>query len=198
MTPQTVQEKLRELGVKIGPTTLQNYRSWGLLTPPETKTLGRGKGRSTEYDPIVPGEIYAAHRMMKSDLGFSTPQIKRFRACWSELPNPDDPWPADVITRAGGLLWGLIRSLANHAETAADELDFRVYSPEQLEQVWAILRREEPALPLSEAPDIDREGLLGIIVIRRRDKERAGVMAAMYPGRYDVITQPKPTEATPK
>jgi len=194
MTPQEVQTKLRELGVQIGQTTLQNYRTWELVTPPVTKTLGRGKGRLSEYDPIAPGEIYAAHRMMKSDLGFSTLQIKRFRACWSELPNPDAPWPPDVITRAGALLWGLLRSIANHEVPAASELDFHIYSPEQLEEVWAVLHREEPNLPLNETPDIPRENLLGLVVVRRRDGA-PGLMAAMYPGGYEVVAGAKQAEA---
>ena len=87
MTPEEVKEKVAALGFPIKQTTLQNYRRWGLVTPPTTKTLGRGKGRLTEYDPIVPGEIYAAQRMMKSDLGFSTARIARFRARFCALPN---------------------------------------------------------------------------------------------------------------
>jgi hypothetical protein len=193
MTPQMVQEKLRDLDVKIGPTTLLNYRTWGLLTPPVTKTLGRGKGRSAEYEDIVPGEIYAAYRMMKSDLDFSALQIKRFRACWLALPNPDAPWPPDVLTKAGALLWGLLRSIANHAVTSAAEIDFHVYSPEQLDEVWAVLRQEEPKLPMEEIPDIARGNLLGLVVIRRRDGE-PGLVAAMYPDNYKVVAWRKEGE----
>ena len=194
MTPEEVKEKVGALGFQIKQTTLQNYRRWGLVTPPVTKTLGRGKGRLTEYDPIVPGEIYAAQRMMKSDLGFSTVQIGRFRAQFCALPNPDEPWPPDVITQAGALLWGLLRSIANYGEVAADELNFYIYAVEALEEVWQVLRREEPGLPLTETPDIPREELLGLIVIHRRDGA-PGLVAAMYPGNYRVITAPRQTEA---
>lgn len=194
MTPEEVKEKVAALGFPIKQTTLQNYRRWGLVTPPTTKTLGRGKGRLTEYDPIVPGEIYAAQRMMKSDLGFSTARIARFRARFCALPNPDAPWPPDLITQAGALLWGLLRSLANHGVSAADELDFHIYPAEALAEVWRILRREEPRLALPETPDIPREKLQGLIVIRCRDGA-PGLMAAMYPGKYEVLTSPRQTEA---
>lgn len=197
MTTKEIQEKLRALGVNIQQTTLQNYRNWGLVTPPLTKTLGRGKGRSAEYDPTVPGEIYAAHRMMKSDLGFSTQQIKRFRALSCSLPNPDEPWPSDMITQAGALLWSLLRSLGNHGVPAAQELDIHIYAPESLQTVWQVLRQEEPGMQLPEMPDIEREGLLGLVVIRRRDGV-PGLMALMYPDRYEVVTRSNPLEATPK
>ena len=194
MTPEEVKEKVAALGFLIKQTTLQNYRRWGLVTPPTTKTMGRGKGRLAEYDPIVPGEIYAAQRMMKSDLGFSTARIARFRARFCALPNPDAPWPPDLITQAGALLWGLLRSLANHGVSAADELDFHIYPAEALAEVWRILRREEPRLALPETPDIPREKLQGLIVIRCRDGA-PGLMAAMYPGKYEVLTSPRQTEA---
>ena len=48
MTPRKLQEKINALGLVIKQTTLQNYRSWGLITPPVTKMVGRGKGRQTE------------------------------------------------------------------------------------------------------------------------------------------------------
>ena len=194
MTPEEVKEKVGALGFQIKQTTLQNYRRWGLVTPPVTKTLGRGKGRQTEYDPITPGEIYAAQRMMKSDLGFSTTQIRRFRARFCELPNPDAPWPPDMIVQAGALLWGLLRSIANHGITAADELDFHIYAVAELEEVWRVLRREETKLPLCEASDISREGLRGLIVIRRRDGAPS-LVAAMYPGEYKIVYPAKPVEA---
>ena len=194
MTAQEVKEKIKALGGEIKQTTLQNYRTWGLITPPVTKTLGRGKGRQTEYDPITPGEIYAAQRMMKSDLGFSAAQIRRFRARCCELPNPDAPWPPDLIVQAGALLWGLLRSIANHGLPAADELDFHVYAAEAIGEVWPVLRREEPELPLGEAAELPREQLRGLIVIRRRDGA-PGLVAAIYPDEYKVITQDKPGKA---
>ena len=196
MTPQEVQEKLRVLGVNIQPTTLQNYRNWGLVTPPVTKTLGRGKGRSTDYDPCVPGEIYAAQRLMKSDLNFSTAQIKRFRALYCQLPNPDEPWPPDLLVRGGGLLWGLMRSLANHGTGAVDGLEFHVYAADELDAVWKILRQEDPRRCLTEEPDVPREGLMGIVIVRRLD-EQPGLVALLYPGGYEILAWPDETEAKP-
>ena len=193
MTPQEVQEKCRALGMNIQPTTLQNYRNWGLVTPPVTKTLGRGKGRSTDYDPIAPGEIYAAQRLMKSDLNFSTAQIKRFRALYCRLPNPDEPWPPDLLVRAGALLWGLMRSLANHGTGAVDGLEFHVYGAEELDTVWKILRQEDPRLCLTEEPDVPREGLMGIVIVRRQD-DRPGLSALLYPDGYEILAYPDGTE----
>ncbi len=197
MTPQEVQERLRELGVNIQPTTLQNYRNWGLVTPPVTKTLGRGKGRSSDYDPIVPGEIYAAQRLMKSDLNFSTAQIKRFRALYCQLPNPDEPWPPDLLVRAGALLWGLMRSLANHGTGAVDGLEFHVYAADELDTVWKILRSKEPRLRLAAEPDVPLEGLMGIVIVRRQD-DRSGLSALLYPSGYEILTYPDGTEEEPQ
>lgn len=193
MTSQEVKAKIEALGGSIKQTTLQNYRAWGLITPPTTKTLGRGKGRQTEYDPIVPGEIYAAQRMMKSDLGFSAAQIRRFRAGFSGLPNPDEPWPPDMIVQAGALLWGLLRSIANHDLPAADELEFHVYPVAAIEEVWRVLSLEASAELLCEAAEIPQEDLLGLIVIRRRG-EGTRLAAAMYPGEYKIVYPAKPLE----
>ena len=195
MTPQELQEKINALGGEIKQTTLQNYRAWGLITPPVTKTLGRGKGRQTEYDPITPGEIYAAQRMMRSDLGFSTAQIRRFRASYCCLPNPDEPWPPDMIVQAGALLWGLLRSIANHGLPAVDELSFHVYAVAEIENVWQVMRRECPELPLCDASDIAQENLLGLIIIRGSNGAPS-LAAAMYPGEYEIIHPMKPAEGT--
>ena len=130
---------------------------------------------------------------MRSDLGFSAAQIRRFRASFCVLPNPDDPWPPDMIVQAGALLWGLLRSIANHGLPALDELSFHIYSVAAIAEVWPVLRRESPALRQSEAADIPPEDLLGLIVIRGRGGEPA-LVAAMYPGEYKVIDQSNPAE----
>ena len=200
MTPQEVKEKVRALGGEIKQTTLQNYRTWGLITPPVTKTLGRGKGRQTEYDPIVPGEIYAAQRLMKSDLGFSTAQIRRFRASFCALPNPDAPWPPDMIIQAGALLWGLLRSIANHGLPAAEDLAVHVYAAVEIAAVWEVLRqdlqqRNAPPELMGEAAQFPPEGLLGLIIIRRSDGQ-APLAAAMYPGEYKIVYPSKPAEVS--
>ena len=188
MNPQELREVLRGLGVAIGTTTLQNYRVWGLITPPVTRTLGRGKGRVTAYEAITPGEIYAAFRMMKSDLGFSIPQIRRFRAYWSGEKNPDHPWPPDLLVRSGALLWGLLRSVANHGRIVANNLNFHVYPAEEVGMVWQVLRQEAPGFLPTQQPDFEQNGLMGLIVIRGQDGE-ARMAAAMYPDHYDILAR---------
>lgn len=193
MTPQEVLQKMAELGIKMGPTTLQNYRVWGLITPPTMKTLGRGKGRSSEYADIVPAEIYAASRLMRSDFGFSAGQIRRFRALWTGLPNPDEPWPPDLITRSGALLWALLSNLDEHALTVMGDLSYSIYPPDEVPAVLDMIKTNHPGFVSDNyqtKPDaaVPGDAVKGLVVIRTLDGKLI-IAAVAYTYKFDVITQ---------
>jgi hypothetical protein len=193
MSPQEVLEKIAELGIKMGPTTLQNYRVWGLITPPVMKTLGRGKGRSSDYAEIVPGEVYAASRLMRSDFGFSAAQIRRFRALWTGLPNPDKPWPFDLITRSGALLWALLRNVDEHGTVVKGDLNFSIYPADEIPAVFEMMNIQHPGfhtdkyqVKLDES--VPGDSVKGLVIIRT-ETGRPIVVAVAYSDRFDVIAQ---------
>jgi DNA-binding transcriptional regulator YhcF (GntR family) len=58
MTTEELLNKLLEMGIKIDQRTLQRYAKENLITKPKTQSLGRGKGKISDWNEF---EHYEAH-----------------------------------------------------------------------------------------------------------------------------------------
>jgi len=65
LTPDDVLETLESKhGVTTTIKSLQRYAKIGLITAPETKGAGRGKGKTSLYLPTAPAEFFASHQLI--------------------------------------------------------------------------------------------------------------------------------------
>ena len=78
VTADEVLEKLLGMGIKRDKRTLRRYAKEGLITPPNTQSLGRNKGRISDYDDAVPYEVFANFQLMHG-IGAKPEQIKIIR-----------------------------------------------------------------------------------------------------------------------
>lgn len=76
MNPDELIKQLAARGVRISRRTLQQWTRAGLLPAPATGSLGRGRGRYTDYPPDAPAHALAAWWLLsgRSGLGRLTLQ----------------------------------------------------------------------------------------------------------------------------
>jgi len=101
MQPSEVIDFNARMGVKISPTTLKNYVRWGLVTKPKTGFAPGQRGRFTDYDSVVPFEVYAANKMLAQKVSVETVRMARQFALRREIPSwfPKDPEVDEIKDR---------------------------------------------------------------------------------------------------
>lgn|SRR5690606_5868131 len=72
MTPEEVIHALRPYGQHIARSTLTQYARAGVIGSPTVRSLGRGRGRVSEYPPQTPAEVVAARTLVGTTLYPST------------------------------------------------------------------------------------------------------------------------------
>ena len=78
VTADEVLEKLMEMGVKRDKRTLRRYAEKGLIYKPETKSMGRGKGKTADYPNFTPEEFFASWSLING-YNLTYNQLKRIR-----------------------------------------------------------------------------------------------------------------------
>lgn len=95
MTPDEVLRALEEKGIRLSRRTLQRWTKARLVPTPMTGSLGRGRGRFTDYPPETPAEAAASWGLLHQAPYNSPAQVAEVRmyALW--------PYPADFLRRIG-------------------------------------------------------------------------------------------------
>ena len=94
-------------GIKFTQSTLRNYVNWGVIPEPMRGGLGRGKGRTSEYQPKDIAEIVAAYKLLNGkQLKISPDLLKEARNTVLEIEkNPNAERPYDFMLETACLLW---------------------------------------------------------------------------------------------
>jgi len=79
MTPDEVLEELNKLGINISRRTLLRYEENELIPKSKRSSLGRAKGRFTDYPEDTVTEAYTAYCLMKIN-GYEQKEIRAVRA----------------------------------------------------------------------------------------------------------------------
>ena len=192
MTPHEVLARCAELGTPIVQSTLANYKSWGLVTPPVVQSLGRKIGRISTYPDDAPLEIYAASRLSGKDFGFSLDYVCLFRYQWqysSIAPTPGPP--LDLFVEGGALLWGLLYNLAKLNVPLKGQFMAFFYPPERMDEVIDYVRKQEPESLTDEilnTVNYEENGKIrGLVLLRRKD-DGHHILALLHENGARVLT----------
>lgn len=67
MSPDEVIQAAAQYGVQVAGSTLRWYRQKGLIPAPKIRSLGRGRGVSSEYPPETPAELIASKLLLRQE-----------------------------------------------------------------------------------------------------------------------------------
>ena len=129
--PHEVLEKIEELGVKPPSIrTLQRWAKQGLTPKPETKSAGRGKGRTSDYPDETPAEA-AASFIVKSNWKLSPEEIAKIRRKALEIESGNygriDAYFSSLIMDGLGKNWFVVDSYDSTALENIDEENRKVF-----------------------------------------------------------------------
>ncbi len=81
MAPDEIIEGLRKLGVDPPPSrdTILNWEKWGLIPKAKRGSLGRGKGRFTDYPDEALAEAHATYKLLRSSPRITAADVKKAR-----------------------------------------------------------------------------------------------------------------------
>lgn len=77
--PDEVIKRVAEWGIKIDRRTLTNYVKWGLVTPPEYRSGGRGVGPIVEYGDSAPAEVIASYSLLHGPYRIKAKKLSEIR-----------------------------------------------------------------------------------------------------------------------
>lgn len=115
MTTDDLLELLKDkFDTEFTASTLRNYVNWELIPKPTRGGLGRGGGRTSEYQPSDVAEIVIAHRLLNDKkIRLSPDLLRQARKAVLEIEqDPNVNRPSDFRLEIACLLWASYRDEA--------------------------------------------------------------------------------------